>query len=988
MLSASENPPVVYLQNLTLKTPALQLHPSASSSAVVAASFHPQRPNVFLLAFRDGTLAAYDATQMAERNGARMDVNATLETDGGTGEISHLSSLHRVTNRGTESLNVAALGGYDQDTRTAAVGSKSVGITGAAFLPGYRTRALSVGGDGRCRLVDFEAGGKILRTWHAQAPVTSLSVLAIKGTRTANVANMDGIGAPERRKRGGTVIGGPTGTNNIIAVGRADGKVCLFDSVGMKLDMIVVDEDGNRVISVEWIKGPTPKAMPSISNRKTADETEVDQRRTVRLTVQSEKPLRYEEPSSALPSAMKGSILRSLAKTSATLKEPAMTGALPMDDFSTVRHIPAAALSSQAHGVSPAVGGNYLDLFSPVKQSAPPLKQSPRRVADSNPRVLFRPRLSSQTFSPEASVEPEPGQAHQLAIHPLGASITDPKKLVTATPPKLPSKSHLRQNELASARKVAEDRLKREFGCKPPSSSDSMSRTPRFPSAVVRNGQLLADLRKLGGKDGHRKARRKSSNVALFAPYMNRTGISDLPRTVRIHPDNAQPGRATAEELPSEWEKTTAMPNEEHLLDSESHSSDRDIWLTATTLSEDEASRKHLHRRHQRRHKERELATSARLNNHDHQNRQGSPPFPPDTQELDVRPGATSTSFRIVSSVPATKIVPQHSPDAPEQQLKPTVTRYDTALEVQPTQSGCIKPAHQTEPIEAATEARKAVALGRIHSPKATRPWIAQKVLETTSDEGMITAKEYFSPVDAATSPNPQTQESATTPKEKKVTIAMQSREKLGLVQHNAANGRKNPVVDPERQNAATAAAFALLGAVKSHPVVEASSGPKDPVVPATYPRALFGLKPKTKPVTSAVVASTQSQPQQQQKLNRKKDDKALLHGDGQTTTKAQSRTQRAQVKERERKRLGRIVGVDGEFGIHEDCTAEDCEDEHDQQEECVNEGETVAGDKRKRRECNGCPALKKQVRELNDEVARLRAEVLGLKRRVRLVGA
>lgn len=33
---------------------------------------------------------------------------------------------------------------------------------------------------------------------------------------------------------------------------------------------------------------------------------------------------------------------------------------------------------------------------------------------------------------------------------------------------------------------------------------------------------------------------------------------------------------------------------------------------------------------------------------------------------------------------------------------------------------------------------------------------------------------------------------------------------------------------------------------------------------------------------------------------------------------------------------------------------------------------------------CKSCPALEKQVRDLNDEVARLRAEVLGLKQRVR----
>ena len=38
------------------------------------------------------------------------------------------------------------------------------GITAAAFVPGYASRVVSIGHDGRCRLVDFKGGGKILRT--------------------------------------------------------------------------------------------------------------------------------------------------------------------------------------------------------------------------------------------------------------------------------------------------------------------------------------------------------------------------------------------------------------------------------------------------------------------------------------------------------------------------------------------------------------------------------------------------------------------------------------------------------------------------------------------------------------------------------------------------------------------------------------------------------------------------------------------------------
>jgi len=38
------------------------------------------------------------------------------------------------------------------------------GITAAAFIPHYKSRIVSIGHDGRCRLVDFDGGGEVLRT--------------------------------------------------------------------------------------------------------------------------------------------------------------------------------------------------------------------------------------------------------------------------------------------------------------------------------------------------------------------------------------------------------------------------------------------------------------------------------------------------------------------------------------------------------------------------------------------------------------------------------------------------------------------------------------------------------------------------------------------------------------------------------------------------------------------------------------------------------
>ncbi|KAF2148800.1 hypothetical protein K461DRAFT_232312, partial [Myriangium duriaei CBS 260.36] len=139
MISASEHPPTVYIQNLRLETPAHRLSIRASQTAVVVASFHPELPNIFLLGFKDGTLAFYDAAKLARRNGNRMDVNASLNTDAKKSEIMVFKRLHRTTNRGSQS-----------------VGEQSVGVVAASFIPGYLSRAISLGVEGSPKILDLE----------------------------------------------------------------------------------------------------------------------------------------------------------------------------------------------------------------------------------------------------------------------------------------------------------------------------------------------------------------------------------------------------------------------------------------------------------------------------------------------------------------------------------------------------------------------------------------------------------------------------------------------------------------------------------------------------------------------------------------------------------------------------------------------------------------------------------------------------------------
>jgi hypothetical protein len=558
MLSASEKPTVVYLQNLTLKTNAIQLHPSASNAAIATASFHPERPNIFLLTFKDGTIAAYDATKVARSGAARVGSN----TNGHAGEISHLSNLHRVN-------NIRNLSDPPDASLNATVGSKSVTITGAAFLPGFRTRAISVGADGRCRLVDFEAGGKILRTWHAQAPVTSLSVLATKPSpQTVKTTSKQKHGPIETGSEGNTVV----------AVGRVDGQVLLFDAVGLRLDQVLVNALGEKIISVEWMDGPSPYAMPTPIKPISA---KIDARHDLLPCT----PGRRKNGQPTLPDALK---LPPGAVFIPARPVPAIAVySSEAEEVSTVRYTPAADTVIR----SPPAQTTYLDLFSPVKQVSPPHRPQKSPVASPH---RSRKRISSQTFVKTSSPEPTLVNLEatertietptHLSIHPLNTTIES----IQASPS---------QNAPKSARRGPRSARKRAHARSP----QGPNRSPVASTGAGRNGKVLADLRRLD--TGISSQTKKNGKAALFAPYMNRTGISNLPRA------EAQPVMKE-DVLPTEQiqvighahksrHHASIQPSKVH-FESESRSSDRDIWMSAGSSGDDCIQHDKRHRARQR----------------------------------------------------------------------------------------------------------------------------------------------------------------------------------------------------------------------------------------------------------------------------------------------------------------------------------------------------------------------------------------------------
>ncbi|KAK5113663.1 hypothetical protein LTR62_003290 [Meristemomyces frigidus] len=177
VVSASKDPPLVSLKGLRSAESAVILQPRASTTAVLIVSFHPERHHIYLLGFLDGTVAGYNARK------GRMDRY--------DGEFGRTKKAHR-------------------------------DLTGAVFLPGQDPRIVSVGLDGRCRIVDLKSGSTI-RVWHAMGPLNCVSVSA-EGT---------------------------------IAVGRVDGRVQLYSAVGVLYKAWNIYRN-ERIIGLEWVYGVVP----------------------------------------------------------------------------------------------------------------------------------------------------------------------------------------------------------------------------------------------------------------------------------------------------------------------------------------------------------------------------------------------------------------------------------------------------------------------------------------------------------------------------------------------------------------------------------------------------------------------------------------------------------------------------------------------------------------------------------------------------------
>ena len=285
--------------------------------------------------------------------------------------------------------------------------------------------------------------------------------------------------APLRETEHLTLLGGPTSTDSVLAIGRADGAVHLYDSVGLLVEHKVLNDDGEKIINVEWVKGPSPRPIS-----ETLILSNASQAPSVSAKSQRRKPKVQSSQSIMQPALTNQAIdLRPLPARQFTI-HPDET------EDSTVRHTPIRG-NTQA---PPADNGAYLDLFSPVKTAESKVGDTEKRRVASPPRS--RPRLSSQTFIRS----PEPGSANEESNIAKPRNITlfpstdDGDDTISPT-----SINHMRASTSARVAKPTASAQKQRITWKPSERRRSRKsiglRT--LPAQQNSNARVLADLRKM-----------------------------------------------------------------------------------------------------------------------------------------------------------------------------------------------------------------------------------------------------------------------------------------------------------------------------------------------------------------------------------------------------------------------------------------------------------------------------------------------------------
>ena len=437
------------MANLLLNTRPISLRPSCSSTAVVAAAFHPQRVNIFALAFADGAVAAYDAVHLF-RAGGKGDRRSRPAGTGKGGEISHLKRVHAVGFTITPARPDFAedFGGHDGATMSTSIGSKSLGITSVAFVPESKATVVTVGANGKCCVFDFEGTQQrsaiLVRSWHVRGPATSLSILSLNSIASNQV---DGPAVTKNQTSGDVLL----------AIGRQDGRVLLYDLNGELAGEKIVDDEGARIIDVEWLSGAggnetsSPRSGNSTPKTVRRKSRTSGQRKSLGSIMVRGRPIE-EEVVAVLDDGEQVPLTQLDAEPIADSKSPSRA--------QTTREVLLPTTS------------NYMDFFSPVKTIKP---------CDTDAAPVATLAAHDDTWTMTS------GSLERTRGFSTGSEATIKRR---KTPPAVPASPTPRKDGKLAVRRA---QTAKQTGPQPSSeASDS--------------GRVLADVR--------------SAGLALFAPYM------------------------------------------------------------------------------------------------------------------------------------------------------------------------------------------------------------------------------------------------------------------------------------------------------------------------------------------------------------------------------------------------------------------------------------------------------------------------------------
>ncbi|KAF2658534.1 WD40 repeat-like protein [Lophiostoma macrostomum CBS 122681] len=244
LLSASPNPPTIHIHDLRLAAVVpISFFPSHAKSPVACAAFHEPTDMMeasyclFLLGYQDGTLAIY---RLAMPRLARGSIFAD-----DVSEPRHPKILQRrqpIKMGSIKRLHKPAMGG----------------VRAAEFIPGYRARVVSIGYDGKCRIVDFAQGAEILRTWRVSGLPTCLCVESTGPIVTTGRKQRDVILSGDGARSEETTY---EGVETLIAIGTQPGQAFIFNVLGLLVREISVDAP---VIAIEWVGDMSaPSILPN-----------------------------------------------------------------------------------------------------------------------------------------------------------------------------------------------------------------------------------------------------------------------------------------------------------------------------------------------------------------------------------------------------------------------------------------------------------------------------------------------------------------------------------------------------------------------------------------------------------------------------------------------------------------------------------------------------------------------------------------------------